>query len=64
MFSHFSQFHHTPNDFKWTVLEKIDDNIVNSEKILYEREQRWVHHLKSNTSGLNDDVPWNHFYNQ
>mgnify|MGYP002804607152 FL=1 len=58
MCTHFTTVHHSPNDIKWTVLEQ-----VNSSHLLYEKEQRWVHRLRTSTQGLNEEVQWTHFYN-
>ena len=63
MLRHFTEFQHTTEDLNWVILEKLDASTKNPEKVLYEREQRWVHRLRSNLIGLNDDIQWGHFYN-
>ena len=58
MTSHYLEFAHSPENFEWVVLEHIPYS-YNYESILFEREQRWVFRLRTNTLGLNDDIPWN-----
>ena len=60
--THYFEAKHTADDLTWTVLESIKGDIPNYENYLYEKEKRWVHRLKINKVGLNDDIIWNHFY--
>ena len=62
MLNHFLERKHTVNDLQWVILEKLDEHIKNHEQVLYEKEQRWVHRLKTNLGGLNDEVQLGHFF--
>lgn len=59
--SHFVEQNHSIEDLRWTVIEKIPEGTPNVEKVLYEKEQRWVDRLKTNQYGLNDEISWHHF---
>ena len=63
LLTHFQENNHTSNDLRWTVLEMVNSNCPNVERLLYEKEQRWVFRLKSHIKGLNDDINFGHFYN-
>ena len=56
MSTHFVTARHSPDDLQWTVLEQINRNSP-----LYEKEQRWVHRLRTSLCGLNEEIQWNHF---
>ena len=55
MTSHFLELGHTPNDIRWTVIERTPS------PHLLEREQRWVFRLGTHIRGLNDNIPWGQF---
>ena len=54
--------YHNTQDLKGVELEQIDQSSNNPEKVLFEREQRWVQRLGTDVSGLNYNMPWTQFY--
>lgn len=56
---HFSEFHHTPSQIRWRILEKIHTpNSNGGDKIRKKREVYWIFSLNTFSHGLNNDLPW------
>ena len=60
---HFIDSNHTADELKWVVIEQVGTERQGVDRILFEKEQRWVHRLGTSVCGLNDDIPWGQFYN-
>lgn len=58
MSKHFIDTGHHSEDINWVILETLRSRNGDVERILYEKEQRWVHRLKTDREGLNDNIPW------
>ena len=60
LITHYSEYRHTADDIKWTIIEQVMTSPMKIEQKLFEKEQRWVYRLSTNTKGLKDDIPWHH----
>ena len=59
---HFLEANHMANELKWVVIEQVATDRQGVDRILFEKEQRWVHRLGTSSGGLNDEIPWGQFY--
>ena len=57
MTSHFLELGHSADDLSWVILESLPAT-DNCERVLLEKEQRWIFRLGSHVDGLNEGIPW------